>query len=176
MNQLTRFGALSVVLSLVVWADGGASAAPIPAAVSSKELKDLTTADVESTCQSLTARVKLSKEDACELAGVVWSAFGQTCASVKEKCMNEPEETRDSQAADTSCLPAAELRDGCTATVAEYEVCLLAHADRLRALTCDSALSSLETPVQACEVVMRKCPALATSPEDDEGGQGSDQP
>ncbi|XYH95329.1 hypothetical protein ACMHYB_47220 [Sorangium sp. So ce1128] len=178
MNQLTRFGALSAFLSLVLWGGKDVAAAPIPAAVSSKQLKDLTTADVESTCQSLAPSLSLSKEDTCEFAGVLWSTVGQECNAVKEKCMAEvdqPETQPDDAAPEpASCLPPAEARTGCTATVAEYEACLLAHIARLRALTCASPASTIETPVPECALMRQKCPDLVGG--DDDGGQGADQP
>ncbi|WP_438004905.1 hypothetical protein WME89_40110 [Sorangium sp. So ce321] len=178
MNRLTRFGALSAFLSLVLWGGKDVAAAPIPADVSSKQLKDLTTADVESTCQSLAPSLSLSKEDTCEFAGILWSTVGQECNTVKEKCMAEadPPATQpdDAAAAPASCLPPAEARTGCTATVAEYEACLLAHVTRLRALTCASTASTIESPVQECALITQKCPDLAGGDDDD--GQGADQP
>ncbi|AUX25406.1 hypothetical protein SOCEGT47_059520 [Sorangium cellulosum] len=183
MNRLTRIGALLAVLSIVAWSDRDVEAAPISAAVSIKQLKDLTDGDVELACQSLTERVALSREDACEFAGVLWSTLGGACDTVKEKCMAAPEEppAREGEAAPpeapaTSCLPPIEARDGCTATVAEFEACLLAHADVIRSLTCDSSISALEAPIPACDLILQKCPALAGPPEDDDQGQGTAQP
>ncbi|WP_437304240.1 hypothetical protein [Sorangium sp. So ce388] len=178
MNRLTRFGALSAFLSLVLWGGKDVAAAPIPAAVSSKQLKDLTTADVESACQAIAPSLSLSKEDTCEFAGILWSTVGQECNAVKEKCMAEadPPATQpdDAAAAPASCLPPADARTGCTATVAEYEACLLAHVARLRALTCASTASTIESPVPECAQITQKCPDIAGG--DDEGGQGADQP
>ncbi|WP_437587260.1 hypothetical protein [Sorangium sp. So ce1000] len=176
MNRLTRLGALSAFLSLVLWGGKDVAAAPIPAALSSKQLKDLTTADADTTCQSLTPRLALSKEDTCEFVGLLWSTVGQVCSTVKEKCMAEGQQSPE-RAADTepaSCLPPAESRAGCTATVAEFEACMLANVAKLKALTCDSAASAIEAPVPACDVITRKCPDLSNT---DEGqGQGDEQP
>ncbi|WP_434042625.1 MULTISPECIES: hypothetical protein [Sorangium] len=181
MNRLTRFGALSVFLSLVLWGGKDLAAAPISAALSSKQLKDLTDADVASACQTIAPSLSLSKEDTCEFAGILWSTVGQACTAVKEKCMTEADQpqTQPDDAAPApppSCLPPADARTGCTATVAEYEACLLAHVARLRALTCDSPVSTIEAPVTECAFITQKCPDLAASDDDDGGGQGAAQP
>ncbi|WP_437731694.1 hypothetical protein [Sorangium sp. So ce1335] len=184
MNRLTRFGALSVFLSLVLWGGKDLAAAPISAALSSKQLKDLTDADVASACQVLAPSLSLSKEDSCEFAGILWSTVGQVCDAVKEKCMTEADQPQAqpddaAPAPPPSCLPPADARAGCTATVAEYESCLLAHVARLRALTCASPVSTLETPVPECELITQKCPDLAATDDDGDdggGGQGTAQP
>lgn len=176
MNRLIRFGALSAFLSLVLWGGKDVAAAPIPAAVSSKHLKDLTTADVESTCQSLAPSLTLSKEDTCEFVGMLWSSVGGACDVVKEKCMTDTQQPRQDEAPApaASCLPPAEARAGCTATVAEFEACLLAHVAKVRALTCASAATELEAAIPACDLLAQKCPDLGG---DDEGeGQGTGQP
>lgn len=178
MNRLTRFGALSVFLSLVLWGGKDVAAAPISAALSSTQLKDLTDADVASACQVLAPSLSLSKEDTCEFAGILWSTVGQACDAVKEKCMTEADQPRAyrddaAPAPPPSCLPPADARAGCTATLAEYEACLLSHVARLRALTCDSPASTLDAPVPECQLITQKCPDLA---DDDGGGQGAAQP
>ncbi|WP_437597479.1 hypothetical protein [Sorangium sp. So ce590] len=176
MNRLIRFGALSAFLSLVLWGGKDVAAAPIPADVSSKQLKDLTTTDVESACQSLTPSLSLSKEDTCEFVGMLWSTVGGVCSVVKEKCMAEAQQPRadEAPAPAESCLPPAEARTGCTATVAEYEACLLAHVTQVRALTCASTETDLEAPIPACDLISQKCPDLAGG--DEEEGQGATQP
>jgi hypothetical protein len=140
--------------------------------MSSKQLKDLTADDVHSTCSALAARVKLSKEDACEFAGLVTAAaFGESCDTVKEQCMATSEATP--QGEDTTppdCMPPAEQRAGCTATVAEYETCLLAQTEFVRTITCASPASTLETTLPECELIGQKCPRLVAS--DNSGGQG----
>lgn len=176
MNRLTHLGALMTVLSLV--ACGGAEdaePAPTATAMSSKQLKDLTADDVHSTCGALAARVKLSKEDACEFAGLVTAAaFGESCDTVKEQCMatTEPEPQRDDTTA-PDCMPPAEHRAGCTATVAEYETCLLAQTEFVRTITCASPASTLETILPECEIIGQKCPRLVEG--GDSQGQGDDQ-
>lgn len=181
MNRLTRIGALLAVTSIVAWSDKAVEAAPISAAVSSKQLKDLTDGDVEIACRSLAEGVALSREDACEFAGVLWATLGGTCEAVKEKCMAAPvpPPAREDEAASAedlvvSCLPPVEALSGCTATMAEYEACLLGHAELIRSLTCESPISALEAPIPACDALLQKCPALAGTAEDD--GQGTDQP
>ncbi|WP_437276328.1 hypothetical protein WME90_34485 [Sorangium sp. So ce375] len=172
MNRLTRLGALSAFLSLVLWGGKDVAAAPIPAAVSSKQLKDLTTADADATCQSLTPSLTLSKEDTCEFVGLLWSTVGQVCTVVKDKCMTEGQQSGE-RADDTAtappdpagCLPPSEKRAGCTATVAEYEACMLANIAKVRALTCASATSALDAPVPACDLIAQKCPDLASTDE-----------
>ncbi|WP_437809210.1 hypothetical protein [Sorangium sp. So ce1078] len=176
MNRLIRFGALSVFLSLVLWGGKDVAAAPIPADVSSKHLKDLTTADVESTCQSLAPSLSLSKEDTCEFVGMLWSTVGGVCDVVKEKCMTEAQQPRvdEAPAPAASCLPPAEARTGCTATVAEYQACLLAHVTKVRALTCASTANDLSATLPECDLIAQKCPDLADTDEGE--GQGAAQP
>ncbi|WP_437314816.1 hypothetical protein [Sorangium sp. So ce385] len=176
MNRLIRFGALSAFLSLVLWGGKDVLAAPISADVSSKHLKDLTTADVESTCQSLAPSLELSKQDTCEFVGMLWSTVGQACEAVMQKCMSENQQPRadEAPAPPPSCLPPADARAGCTATVAEYQACLLAHVTKVRALTCASPVSELETTIPECDLIVQKCPDLDGSDEGD--GQGAAQP
>ncbi|XXX74441.1 hypothetical protein WMF30_43020 [Sorangium sp. So ce134] len=178
MNRLIRFGALSAFLSLVLWGGKDVAAAPIPADVSSKHLKDLTTADVDSTCQSLAPSLALSKEDTCEFVGMLWSTVGQTCDAVKQKCMTETQQPRADEPADppASCLPPAEARAGCTATVAEYQACLLAHTAKVRALTCATPVSELQRTIPECDLIVQKCPDLASDDEGDGQGSSSNQP
>ncbi|MGK4007650.1 hypothetical protein WMF31_33825 [Sorangium sp. So ce1036] len=176
MKQLTHLGALMTVLCLAACGGEGADVAPTDTAMSSKQLKDLTADDVQSTCDALKARVKLSKEDTCEYLGLIAApALGKSCSTLKDECLAAPEESTEGQAADASCMPPTDQRAGCTATVAEYEVCLIAQTDVIRALTCDSTLSALEAAPPACEALARKCPQLIPEGED-EGGQGTDNP
>ncbi|MDC0678715.1 hypothetical protein [Sorangium atrum] len=176
MNRLIRLGALSAFLSLVLWGGKDVAAAPIPAALSSKQLKDLTTADEDTTCQSLTPSLVLTREDTCEFVGLLWSTVGQVCTVVRDKCLAEAQQppARAEDTATASCLPPAESRAGCTATVAEYEACMLANAEKVRALDCDSATSALEAPVPACDLIAQKCPDLGNT--DDDQGEGEAQP
>jgi len=176
MKRLTHLGALMTVLSLAACGGEGADVdvAPTDTAMSNKQLKDLTADDVQSTCESLKARVKLSKEDACEYLGLVAaSALGKPCSELKEECVAAPEDASEGQAADASCMPPTEQRAGCTATVAEFEVCLIAQTEVIRSLTCDSSLSVLETAPPACEALARKCPQLGPDAGD---GQGTGNP
>ncbi len=183
MHRMTHLGAIMTVLFLVACGEG-ADTAPTDTAKSSKQLKDLTADDVQSTCESLATRVTLSKEDACEFFGVVSSAAGESCQTVKDECLAAAaaEPSTQGQGADANCLPPTERRAGCTATVAEYEVCLLAQTEVLRSLTCTSPLSTLEAPLPACELITQKCPSLAHTDEgggagEGEGeGQGTDNP
>ncbi|WP_437531346.1 hypothetical protein WME79_02285 [Sorangium sp. So ce726] len=176
MKHSTHLGALLTVLFLAACGGEGADSAPTDSAVSSKQLRDLTADDVQSACDSLAARVKLSKEDACEYLGLVASpAVGQPCGTVKDECLSTADEAADEQddhAAD--CMPPTEHRAGCSATVAEYEVCLLAQTQRVRALTCDSELSSLETVPPECDAVARKCPKIVAA--DEGGAPGAESP
>ncbi|AUX39322.1 hypothetical protein SOCE26_007110 [Sorangium cellulosum] len=171
MNRTAHLGAFMTVLSLAACGGEGSDAAPTDTAMSSKQLKDLTADDVQSTCDSLEARVKLSKEDACEYWGLIAApALEKPCATLKDECVSAPDAEAQGQGADASCMPSTDQRAGCTATVAEYEVCLVAQTEIVRALTCDSEISTLEAAVPECEEVMRKCPQLL--PEDAGGGEG----
>ncbi|WP_437677482.1 hypothetical protein [Sorangium sp. So ce131] len=172
MNRTAHLGAFMTVLSLAACGGGEEpDAAPTDTAMSSKQLKDLTADDVRSTCGSLEARVKLSKEDACEYWGLIAApALEKPCATLKEECLSAPDASTQGQAADSSCMPPTDQRAGCTATVTEYEVCLVAQTEVVRALTCDSEMSALEATVPECAEVMRKCPQLI--PKDEGGGQG----
>ncbi|KYF74467.1 hypothetical protein BE11_17535 [Sorangium cellulosum] len=175
MKRTTQLGALVTVLSLAACGGEGADAAPTDTAMSSKQLKDLTADDVRSTCDSLEARVKLSKEDACEYLGLMAApALGKPCGTLKDECVSAADESTQGQAADGDCLPPDTQRAGCTATLAEYEVCLLAQTQMIRALTCDSTLTSLDTPPPDCDAVARKCPQIIAADEGE--GQGTESP
>jgi hypothetical protein len=168
MKHSTHLGALFTVLSLAACGGEGADSAPTDSAVSSKQLRDLTADDVQSACDSLAARLKLTKEDACEYMGLLASStLGQPCGTLKDECVSAADEPASEPEHAADCMPPTEHRAGCAATVAEYEVCLLAQTQRVRALTCDSALSSLETAPPECDAVARKCPRILAA---DEGG------
>jgi hypothetical protein len=173
MNRCIHVGALLTVLSLVACGGEGSESAAPDTAKSSKQLKDLTADDVRTECVSLASRIALSKEDSCEFAGLMSAAFGQSCVGVKEKCMKAVEQPSQAQASESSCLPPTEQRAGCTATVAEYELCLIAQTEVIRALTCTSELSTLDTLPQDCDTVGRKCPQLVGA--SDSAGQGGSQ-
>ncbi|WP_437876960.1 hypothetical protein [Sorangium sp. So ce513] len=175
MKRTIHLGALATVLSLAACGGEGADTAPTDTAMSSKQLKDLTADDVRSTCESLEARVKLSKEDACEYLGLMAAtAMGKTCSALKDECVSASDEAPQGQSMGIDCLPPDDQRAGCTATVAEYEVCLLAQTQLIRALTCDSELSSLDATPSECDVVARKCPQIIAT--DDGEGQGAEAP
>lgn len=175
MKRTIHLGALATVLSLAACGGEGADTAPTDTAMSSKQLKDLTADDVRSTCESLEARVKLSKEDACEYLGLMAAtALGKTCSTLKDECVSASDEAPQGQTMGADCLPPDDQRAGCTATVAEYEVCLLAQTQMIRALTCDSELSSLEATPADCDAVARKCPQIVASGEGE--GQGAEDP
>ncbi|WP_437734755.1 hypothetical protein [Sorangium sp. So ce1335] len=143
--------------------------------MSSKQLKDLTADDVRSACESLEARVKLSKEDACEYFGLMAApAMGKPCSELKDECVSAADESTEGQAVTADCLPPDDQRAGCTATVAEYEVCLLAQTQMIRSLTCDSTLTTLETAPPDCDVVARKCPQVVSTGDGE--GQGDESP
>lgn len=173
MKRSTHLGAFLTVLCLVACGGEGADTAPADTAMSSKQLKDLTADDVQSTCDSLEARVKLSKEDACEYLGLMAaSTLEKPCGTLRDECVSAEDPAEDA-AAHPDCMPPNDQRAGCTATVAEYEVCLVAQTQLVRTLTCDSALSSLDAVPSECEAVARKCPRLiATEGE----GQGAEDP
>lgn len=173
MNRTTHLGAFLTVLSLVACGGEGADIAPTDTAMSSKQLKDLTADDVQSTCDSLEARVKLSKEDACEYLGLLAaSALEKPCGTLRDECVSA-EEPAGAGSVDADCMPPTDQRAGCTATVAEYEVCLVARTQLVRALTCDSALSSLDAVPSECDAVARKCPQLVATEGE---GQGAEDP
>ncbi|WP_437590608.1 hypothetical protein [Sorangium sp. So ce1000] len=143
--------------------------------MSSKQLRDLTADDVQSACDSLGARLKLSKEDACEYLGLIASpTVGQPCGTLKDQCLSAADEPAAEQDHAADCMPPTEHRAGCSVTVAEYEVCLLAQTQRVRALTCDSEVSSLDTPPPECDVVARKCPQILEAGET--GAEGAESP
>ncbi|XYH98978.1 hypothetical protein ACMHYB_04230 [Sorangium sp. So ce1128] len=174
MMRMTHLGALLTVLSLAACGGEGADTAPTDTAMSSKQLKDLTADDVRSACESLEARVKLSKEDACEYLGLIASpALGKPCATLKDECVSATDESSQGQAFDKDCMPPTDQRAGCTATVAEFEVCLIAQTQMIRQLTCDSALSTLEATPPDCDAVARKCPQIIGTEGE---GQGTEDP
>ncbi|WP_437317832.1 hypothetical protein [Sorangium sp. So ce385] len=174
MKRTTHLGAFLTVLSLAACGGEGADSAPTDAAMSSKQLKDLTADDVQSTCDSLEARVKLTKEDACEYMGLLASsALGKPCGTLRDECVSA-EEPAEQEGAHPDCMPPTDQRAGCTATVAEYEVCLIAQTQQVRALTCDSALSALDTVPPDCDAVARKCPQVISTQA--AGGQGAESP
>ncbi|WP_437968380.1 hypothetical protein WMF04_03395 [Sorangium sp. So ce260] len=173
MNRTTHLGAFLTVLSLVACGGEGGDTAPTDTAMSSKQLKDLTADDVQSTCDSLQARVKLSKEDACEYLGLLASpALEKPCGTLKDECVSA-EDPAGEEGVDPDCMPPTDQRAGCTATVAEYEVCLIAQTQLVRALTCDSSLASLEAVPPECDAVARKCPQLVATESE---GQGAESP
>ncbi|WP_437647978.1 hypothetical protein [Sorangium sp. So ce362] len=173
MKRTTRIGALLTVLSLVACGGEGADTAPTDTAMSSKQLKDLTADDVQSTCDSLEARVKLSKEDACEYMGLLAaSTLEKPCGTLRDECVAAADPAEDENI-EADCMPPTDQRAGCTATVAEYEVCLIAQTQLVRALTCDSALSSLDVVPTECDAVARKCPQLVATEGE---GQGAEDP
>ncbi|XXX77899.1 hypothetical protein WMF30_03890 [Sorangium sp. So ce134] len=174
MKRTTHLGAFLTVLSLAACGGEGADVAPTDTAVSSKQLKDLTADDVQSTCDSLEARVKLSKQDACEYLGLIASPnLGKPCGTLRDECVSAQDPTEDENA-EPDCMPPTDQRAGCTATVAEYEVCLIAQTQVVRALTCDSSLSALRAVPSECEAVARKCPKVI--PAEEGGGQGAESP
>ncbi len=173
MKRTTRIGAFLTVLSLVACGGEGADTAPTDTAMSSKQLKDLTADDVQSTCDSLQARVKLSKEDACEYMGLLAApALEKPCGTLRDECVSTEDPAEDASI-HADCMPPTDQRVGCTATVAEYEVCLVAQTQLVRALTCDSALSSLDAVPTECDAVARKCPQLVATEGE---GQGAEDP
>ncbi|WP_437938590.1 hypothetical protein [Sorangium sp. So ce341] len=175
MKRTTRLGAVLTVLSLAACGGEGADSAPTDTAMSSKQLKDLTADDVQSTCDSLEARVKLTKEDACEYLGLLASpALGKPCGTLRDECVAAEEPAEEEEGAHPDCMPPTDQRAGCTATVAEFEVCLIAQTQQVRALTCDSSLTALDTIPTDCDAVARKCPQLIGTQATE--GQGSESP
>lgn len=179
MNRWIHVGALLTVLSLAACGSEGSESDAPDTVKSSKELKDLTADDVRAECGALASRITLTKEDSCEFAGLMSSVFGQACDTVKDKCMKAAEPAPpQGQPAEPNCLPPVEQRAGCTATLAEYEDCLIAQTEMIRALTCTSELSSLDTLPQGCDAMKRKCPALVgvSDGTGSAGGGGSASP
>jgi hypothetical protein len=170
MNRCTHVGALLTVLSLVACGGEGTESAAPDTAKSSKELKDLTADEVRTECLSLASRITLSKEDSCEFAGLLSVPFGQTCDKVKADCMKAAEQGSPPAGAEANCLPPTEQRAGCTATVAEYELCLIAQTETIRSLSCTSELSTLNTLPSDCDAVGRKCPRLLGIGQGEGGG------
>jgi hypothetical protein len=172
MSRWSHVGATLFLLSFAACSGGGAESAAADAAAG-KQLKDLTADDAQAECQAIATQVALSREDTCEFAGLMSTAFGQSCETVKSQCLSATQ-GQPTLEVDGSCLPPTERRAGCSASIAEFRVCLIAQAEAVRALDCSSSLSALSTLPQACEEVSRKCPRLFTA---DEGGAqpGGDQ-
>jgi hypothetical protein len=174
MNRWTHVGALLAMLSLAGCSGESTEGAEADTAKSSKQLKDLTADEVQAECTSIAASVRLSKEDTCDVAGLMSAAFGQSCDTARQQCMDTSSEA--GLTTDVSCMPPAEHRAGCTATVAEFEVCAIAQAEMLRALTCTSELSAINTPLPECDAVTQKCPRLLSTGEEQGSDHGNQNP
>ncbi|MDC0679802.1 hypothetical protein [Sorangium atrum] len=121
-----------------------------------KQLGDLTDEESQAVCDEIAASAGgISKEDACEFAGLVAAALGGAdCATAKEECMNDPEEPSEEGTCPTDQFA------GCTATVAEYKACTDAQIEFVKSLTCESTLDPSAEPPPACQAVSEKCPEL----------------
>ncbi|XXX76917.1 hypothetical protein WMF30_55650 [Sorangium sp. So ce134] len=121
-----------------------------------KQLGDLTDEEAQAVCDQLAASAEdVSKEDLCEVAGLIAAALGGDCETAKTECMNEPEEPSEG-----GTCPAEDFA-GCTATVGEFMTCTNAQFDAIKALTCASDPESFgETPPE-CQAISEKCPELA---------------
>ncbi|CAN99234.1 putative secreted protein [Sorangium cellulosum So ce56] len=121
-----------------------------------KQLGDLTDEESQAVCDEIAASASdISKEDACEFAGLVAAALGGAdCATAKEECMNDPEEPSEEGMCPTDQFA------GCTATVAEYKACTGAQIEFITSLTCESTLDPSAEPPPECQALSEKCPEL----------------
>jgi len=151
MTRMKLFGALVAGLALVACGDNdGGSGRELD----DKRLDELTAEEAQIVCNDVRASSSVSKEDMCDIAGLLASALGEDCATIRDQCISSPDEPEPPDSCDSSQFA------GCDATVAEAKACLSASMDQFRALTCTSSLEDLMELPAACQGVAEKCPEL----------------
>ncbi|WP_437577297.1 hypothetical protein [Sorangium sp. So ce887] len=129
-----------------------------------KQLDTLTGEEAQALCDELAASADFSKEDSCELIGMVAAALGGDCEAAKEECMSDPETP-----AEPGTCPAEDF-EGCTATVGEFKTCTNAQIEFIKALTCETPPDTSEEALEGCEAISEKCPELLGGGTEGEGG------
>ncbi|WP_437324258.1 hypothetical protein [Sorangium sp. So ce381] len=120
-----------------------------------EQLGELTAAEAQQVCDDVTGSLDLSKEDLCDLAGVLASVVdGTDCETARADCIRAPEAPEPAGSCDTAGFA------GCTATVAELKACMIATGDAFEAITCASSIDDFSPQPAACAAVNVKCPGL----------------
>ncbi|WP_437967572.1 hypothetical protein WMF04_49905 [Sorangium sp. So ce260] len=133
-----------------------------------KQLDSLTDEESQAVCEEIAASAEdLTKEDACEILGLVAAAQGGDCEAAKAACMDEPENPSE-----PGECPAEQFA-GCTATVGEFTACTEGQFEVLKALTCESSLEDLALPAE-CAAISEECPELFETESEGEGGAGGE--
>lgn len=174
MTRMKLLGFLMAGLALVACGDDeGDGDGGSGSDIEGKQLSALTAEEADDLCHDLRGQTKtISKEDECEVEGVLASLLGMECETTKQECISAPEEPEDTGELD-SC-GASELT-GCTATVAEARACVEAMVGTIKALTCESTLADIGQKPAACAALEEKCPAFfeGEEEEDESEGEGS---
>ncbi len=167
MTQVKFVGLLLAGLALVACSDDDGSNPGGGSGLDDKQVQDLTPTETQTVCNEINTESTLSKEDMCDLAGLLAAALGGDCEEGRAACISNPEEPEQDSACES---PETE---GCTATVGEIKACAAAMTAMLRGLSCASTNTEAPETPEACSAVQQKCPQfLETSQPDGSGGVG----
>lgn len=171
MTRMKLFGFLMAGLALVACGDddvgnGGETGSELDG----KQLGALTAEESEEVCHDVGGQAEaLSKEDRCELEGVLASAFGMECETARQECISAPEEPEESEESE-SCEALGFA--GCTATVAEFKACATAMVDTVAAITCESTFADILQKPAECVALEKKCPGFFEDEEEETESEG----
>ena len=165
--------------------DGGGGSGVNSGISGSKVVEDLSDDEATKLCESVSnagdSLGEISDDQGCIAGGAATTENKAACEEFVETCQMQPDDgdddEPDEEPEEGSCDDAADVFEGCKATVAEVENCFNALIDQfheIEDLTCDDAgsvtLEELQGLPGACDAVQEKCPSAFSGGAMDMGG------